>query len=155
MADFFSQASVLADSVATGQPCPLHLCHSAMLEIMFVIHMPVPEELPATFLWMSPARHHTHYPSLRTQKPWLKGSPGRLTLNHWEAESNRLLGDYSPTVSRPPLWTPRGFQLSMKEFRSNTLSSVKAEFIRMKRALRGMKAGNEYRRCRGGNHFRG
>lgn len=97
----------------------------------------------------TPIIHHSGH------KPWLKGYPGRLTLNHWEAESNRLLGDYSPTVSRPPLWTPRGFQLSMKEFRSNTLSSVKAEFIRTKRSLRGMKAGNEYGRCRGGNHFRG
>lgn len=107
-----------------------------MLEIMFVIHMPVPEELPATFLWMEPpARHHTHYPSLGTQKPGSRvtqadglSTTGKLSrTGFWETIVLLLAGHHSGL--------PRASSSPMKEFRCSTLSSVKAEFIRMKWAI--------------------
>lgn len=74
---FFSQVLVSADSVATSQLRPLRLCHSVMMEIEFLVSMPVPDESPVAkpglldtdeTSWQTPY----HCPSLRAQEPGSK-----------------------------------------------------------------------------------
>lgn len=78
---FFSQVLVSADSVATSQLRPLRLCHSVMMEIEFLVSMPVPDESPVAKPGLfDETSWQTPYPLSITQGTgaWLRGYPGRL-----------------------------------------------------------------------------